>query len=59
MLLFLAATVLAPAGAVLAKTKPTGAPPLEYSTPWWAIFCTLVALGGICAVAFKNAKRNP
>jgi len=40
------------------KKARTGVPELESSVPGWAILCTLVALAGICVVAFKSAKRT-
>ena len=54
--------LIGPAGeavALAAKAKAkAGAPELESSTPFWPILCTVVALLGICVVAFKNAKRS-
>lgn len=50
--------VAAAAFAVKAKPKLRGAPELKASLPLWAIVCALVALGGICVVAFKSSKRT-
>jgi formate hydrogenlyase subunit 3/multisubunit Na+/H+ antiporter MnhD subunit len=48
--------VLAARGSKKARTP--GAPELEAAVPGWAILCTLVALAGICVVAFKSSKRT-
>ncbi|HUT01194.1 MAG TPA: hypothetical protein VM031_01965 [Phycisphaerae bacterium] len=56
----LVGSLIALAGTLAAapSAKPKGAPPLEPSLPSWALLATLVALVGICVVAFKNAKRS-
>ena len=46
-----------PLSRVLAASKDEP-PELKSSVPLWAVLCSLVALGGICVVAFKNAKRT-
>ena len=33
-------------------------PALEDRVPWLAVIYLLVCLAGVCAVAFKNAKRT-
>lgn len=52
------ATPAAAWAARTAKSQPSGAPELKASVPIWAILCALVALAGICVVAFKNARRT-
>ena len=44
--------------AAASSAKPKGAPKLESSLSFWPILCTVIALLGICVVAFKNAKRS-
>lgn len=51
-----AAVALAAKGAKAPKN--TGPPELKASVSFWAILCALVALAGVCVVAFKNARRT-
>jgi hypothetical protein len=41
-----------------AKAAPLECPSLEAGLPWGPIFIALIALGGVCVVAFKNANRT-
>ena len=37
---------------------PKGAPAVKASTPWRAVIYSMVALAGICVVAFKDPRRT-
>jgi invasion protein IalB len=58
----LLASVAVPLAALAAEAKPKSSalecPPADSGWAWWAILCTLVALGGVCVVAFRNANRT-
>ena len=50
-----------PLVALAARTKSRAAdapPKLDPSVSFWPILVVLVALGGICVVAFKSARRT-
>lgn len=41
-----------------AKPDKAKAPALEGGLSWWSILVIVVALVGVCAVAFKSARRT-
>jgi hypothetical protein len=54
----LAVPIAALAAAAKGKAAPAECPPSDGGLPWGAILCALIALGGVCAVAFRNANRT-
>ena len=55
------ASLAVPLVAVAAEGKKSGASdcqPYDGGLPWAAIFIVLIALGGVCVVAFRNANRT-
>ena len=53
-----ALVLLVVTSAIGATDESEPAPKLESSIPWVAIMYTLVGLGGITAIGFKNSKRT-
>jgi len=51
----LASLLAGPAGCVLAAA---GAPAIPDSMPWLAMACSVVAVAGVCVVAFKKPNRS-
>ena len=58
--LLMIAVLAMPAGRVSAARAavPKGAPVVKTSTPWRAVIYSMVALAGICVVAFKDPRRT-
>ena len=57
-ILVLAGIIVFGASTAMGQSKTPQPPEIKEGLPWMAVVYSLVALAGICVIAFKNPKRT-